>query len=816
MDSCDASRDRGTDMRRSIRIVVIWFTLLCFVTTQTTALAQAHDEGAAAGQAANAATRSQISTPRATEVVPGYTTVPPESAYYGQPNLAAQTSAQLAACALTPNDLVCQAQLGAMSSANTPREAISPNDTVVLAARRIADNPATTLEDIASYYSGCQVNTAAAPTTETRICRQYSGNIQQSCARTLSVSVARSESCTPGDWFTHAGSGSTGLDVQCVPDQPVAQQHFRITSNGAPQAFFDVDMTAPLVFPRRVAALPNTPYGWADGPNGIWVADNQCIGDACHLTAMVANDYRTICTGSGGDGGDFSCTQVRPFLEVYGACPAGTQSGNNILTWTWGSEDYTATYLDEPTCYAPSASYSPYFGYDMTGTIAGYYWSAQSQRPVVGWRVNPAYGLIPQMPLSYDRPRTSVTETDQWDDQCPNLSQGGDTGSRCAVAGAARCVDGPVTKSIDGVPVTRACWRYETPLSCPQSAGSNECAPLVAAGCTPASTACRQMNATTGVCEVTENGYTCAVPPSANVTATNCPANVFCLAGSCFNTSYTNDSDFARAMSFMEAAREAGVYLDTNNMQVFKGEANSCRDRLFTNCCAADASGAGMSNQSLFGTGSRLVFDILMNSENREFLYQGLSALLTSGGFSGSFTSYGVTVAVNGTALPAGSAVLFSGESVVIAFDPWSLAIAVVMYAVMSLMSCNEGEAKLAMKEGAGLCHTIGSYCSSCIRIFGFCVSCIEHTTGKCCFNSKLARIINEQGRQQFGKGWGSAEGPDCSGFSIAQLQSMDFSRMDLTEFYASIVPTLPNVPAIQSGNASRASNCYYGQGKCQ
>ena len=799
-------------MRRPIRLFITWFTLLCFITTQTTALAQAHDEGTAAGQAANTVTRAQITTPRATEVVPGYTTAPPESAYYGQPNLSGQANARLSACALTPNDPVCQAQRGALSSANTPRDAVSPNDPAVLAARSIASNPASTLEDIASYYSGCQVSTTATPTIETRVCRQYSGNTQQSCARTLSVSVARSESCTPGDWFAHAGSGSTGLDVQCVPDRPVSQQHFRITSNGAPQAFFDIDMTTPLVFPRQVAALPNTPYGWADGPNGVWVADKQCIGDACHLTAMVANTYRTICTGSGGDGGDYSCIQVRPFLEVYGACPAGTQSGNNILTWTGSGEDYSSSYLDEPTCYAPSATYSSYFGYDVTGSLQSTFWTTSSQRPIIGWRVNPTYGPIPQMTLGYDRPRTAVAETDQWDDTC----QGVGNGTRCEVAGAARCVDGPATKSIDGVPVTRACWRYETPLSCPQGAGSNECAPLIAAGCSPTSTACRQVNATTGVCDVTENSYACLVPPSTTVTATNCPANVFCLAGSCFNTSYTNDSDFARSMSFMEAAREAGVYLDTDNMQVFKGEANSCRDRLFKNCCAADASGAGMSNQSLFGTGSRLVYDVLMNSENREFLYQGLSALLTSGGFSGSFTSYGVTVAVNGTALPAGSAVMYSGESMVIAFDPWSLAIAVVIYVILSMMSCNENEGKLAMKEGAGLCHTIGSYCSSCIRIFGYCISCIENTTGKCCFNSKLARIINEQGRQQFGKGWGSAESPDCSGFSIAQLQSMDFSAMDLTEFYASIVPKLPNVNALQSGNASRASNCYYGQGKCQ
>ena len=299
-------------------------------------------------------------------------------------------------------------------------------------------------------------------------------------------------------------------------------------------------------------------------------------------------------------------------------------------------------------------------------------------------------------------------------------------------------------------------------------------------------------------------------------TTSSCPSNVFCLGSNCFNTSYTNDADFARSMSYMEAAREAGVYLDTANMRVFKGEDNRCRDRLLKNCCYSDGSGAGMTNQSLFGTGSRLVFDVLMNAENQQFLYQGMQALLLGGGFSGTFTTYGVTVAVNGAALPAGSAVLYAGDSMVIAFDPWTLAIAVVIYIVMSMMSCNEGEGKLAMKEGAGLCHTVGTWCSSCIRILGKCVSCIEHTTSKCCFNSKLARLINEQGRMQVGRGWGGTKNPDCSGFTIAELQSLNFSAMDLTEFYASIVPTLPNVGSLQSNSASRVTSCYYGQGKCQ
>ena len=189
--------------------------------------------------------------------------------------------------------------------------------------------------------------------------------------------------------------------------------------------------------------------------------------------------------------------------------------------------------------------------------------------------------------------------------------------------------------------------------------------------------------------------------------------------------------------------------------------------------------------------------------------------------FSGTFSTYGFTIAVNGAALPAGSTVLYSssavaGEGVVVAFDPWSLVIAVIIYVILSMMACNEEEGRLALKEGASLCHSVGTYCSSCLRVLGICVSCVERTTSKCCFNSMLARIVNEQGRAQIGKGWGGAQNADCSGFTVAQLQTLNFAAMDLSEFYASLVPTLPNVNALQAGSASRVPACYYGQGKCQ
>ena len=73
----------------------------------------------------------------------------------------------------------------------------------------------------------------------------------------------------------------------------------------------------------------------------------------------------------------------------------------------------------------------------------------------------------------------------------------------------------------------------------------------------------------------------------------------------------------------------------------------------------------------------------------------------------------------------------------------------------------------------------------------------------------RLARIINEQGRAQLGRSWGTAQAPDCAGFSLAQLQSLDFSRMDLTEFYAEIAPTLPDTGAMRS-RAEQKVESYY------
>jgi conjugal transfer mating pair stabilization protein TraN len=48
-----------------MRKVIVWFTLFCFVTTQTAAVAGPHEEGLASGQAANPVARGSVTTPSA-------------------------------------------------------------------------------------------------------------------------------------------------------------------------------------------------------------------------------------------------------------------------------------------------------------------------------------------------------------------------------------------------------------------------------------------------------------------------------------------------------------------------------------------------------------------------------------------------------------------------------------------------------------------------------------------------------------------------------------------------------------------------------
>jgi conjugal transfer mating pair stabilization protein TraN len=365
------------------------------------------------------------------------------------------------------------------------------------------------------------------------------------------------------------------------------------------------------------------------------------------------------------------------------------------------------------------------------------------------------------------------------------------------------CVEPRETRTINGQEITRDCWRYQAQFDCASSTAVNDCKPLADRGCSQTSSRCVE-RLTDGQCSLYEQTYACKVASGKTSTITDCGNQSFCLTGTCFDTGYTPDADFAKAVAAMEAQREAGKYLDPNTLEVFRGYDNRCRKKLFglVNCCkTAGASGSGLSTLSLAVSAGGHLVDAIGSSYTYDAFFAADAPDLVMSGFEALFGAGGGTSAL--ASLVAGD---LSVEMFVEALipGPWSL----VMLAIQlsGILDCEQNEQVLGMKRGERLCHGIGSYCSSRIPIIG---TCIETKESYCCFNSRLARILNEQGRAQLGRGWGSPQSPDCSGFSIAQLQSLDFSRMDLSEFYAEIAPSLPDVNAMRTRAQQRIDSYY-------
>jgi conjugal transfer mating pair stabilization protein TraN len=96
------------------------------------------------------------------------------------------------------------------------------------------------------------------------------------------------------------------------------------------------------------------------------------------------------------------------------------------------------------------------------------------------------------------------------------------------------------------------------------------------------------------------------------------------------------------------------------------------------------------------------------------------------------------------------------------------------------LGGCSAGDAALKERREKGECTYVGTWCSS--RFLGI---CLQRRERHCCFLSKISRILQEQGRPQIGKAWGAPRDEQCLGFTIAEFQQLDLSRMDFSEVYA-------------------------------
>lgn len=205
------------------------------------------------------------------------------------------------------------------------------------------------------------------------------------------------------------------------------------------------------------------------------------------------------------------------------------------------------------------------------------------------------------------------------------------------------------------------------------------------------------------------------------------------------------------------------------NISIFSGRAMRCRPPglldTFQNCCKDKGKivkdGMGSSNTSI---GTKIAV--------AKAVFTGMKAAFTA--FKAGATA--------GEAASSGASAMIGG------IDPTSIAISLAVNFIFEVLlaGCDQEDMETGMLRGSGMCHEVGTYCTA--SILGI---CIQKAKGHCCFNTKLGRIIQEQGRSQLKSfntlGWGTPKTPYCRGFTPEEFQALDFSKMDLSEYYAEI-----------------------------
>lgn len=112
----------------------------------------------------------------------------------------------------------------------------------------------------------------------------------------------------------------------------------------------------------------------------------------------------------------------------------------------------------------------------------------------------------------------------------------------------------------------------------------------------------------------------------------------------------------------------------------------------------------------------------------------------------------------------------------------------------VGLAHCNSEEKALGKAKQRKLTIYIGSYCSK--KVLGV---CLQKKESYCLFDSKLAKIVQEQGRAgQLRIGFGSAKHSDCRGITVDELQSLDFEQLNFADFYADL-ETGSDIPTDQA-----------------
>lgn len=362
-------------------------------------------------------------------------------------------------------------------------------------------------------------------------------------------------------------------------------------------------------------------------------------------------------------------------------------------------------------------------------------------------------------------------------------------------AGERRCTEGPAWRLVDGEWQWRACWEETVTHTCfgGTEDPSGDCEQVCKnPACTLVKRTCPKDDPQ---CPQPTEIYRCQKPAETIELGTRCDGQD-CVGDLCRDVVSVTDNELPNAIVQLELARQLSTYGDVTNDQFFGGQVLRCRDRKgASSCCHSDAraetSNAAFGQALLFSVqalgeaikfvGSPYVYDAFAWSPKTEGLLKRLYGDAPNGAYSPTFSYWGLTATYSAS----------SGWS--FGFSPVSFMATAAMGAYGKWAACTAEDAKVAVAKGQGLCHYVGEVCAK--RTPG--LGCTERQQVYVCFNSRLSKIINEEGRRQLGIGWGQPNKPIGRGLTMDEINRLDFNDMDFSDFMRDV---LANITATTDG----------------
>lgn len=292
-----------------------------------------------------------------------------------------------------------------------------------------------------------------------------------------------------------------------------------------------------------------------------------------------------------------------------------------------------------------------------------------------------------------------------------------------------------------------------------------------------------------------------------------------CTPNRCFDTTsptvVTTEPDIQPEMMQNDGAVSAdGSCMD--KIYIFSGSKSRCRPPGLTvgtmnNCCSSDEpvmSDSKTGNKITTATSAiTTAYEIGQVAYYGSALATGTASISAITGTTGAITSMtvvtagGATTTLSGAAATGAYGAMASGATTTGAavsagmqsyaaalFNPATIAFAAAAYIAIKVLmgnGCDEKDIMTAMLRDSGNCHYLGKVCER-----RWPTGCVQRSMRFCCFNSKMGRIIHEQGRPQlksFGPdgAWGTPNEPNCRGFTTEEFQMLDFSKIDMSEYFA-------------------------------